>query len=117
MTRITAYRVHVHKAPEASETGTRDLLEKPAYDPAHYEFEVTPICVQLADDVRAARSGAGAWLLYRDYHAYGLRLEDALRAGWAREVEAPDTWPAAVSEKDEPAPAEPGKFPSRRSLD
>ena len=105
MTRITAYRVHVHTAPDENETGAHDLLEKPAYDPAQYEFDITPICIELADDVRVARSGAGIWLLYRDYHAYGLRLEDALRAGWAREVETPETWPESVDEEDAAAPA------------
>jgi len=104
MARLTAYRVHVRKAPEASELGTRNLLEKPVYDPAQYEFDITPICIELADDVRVARSGAGIWLLYRDHHAYGLRLEDALRAGWAREVETPETWPESVDEEDTAAP-------------
>ena len=118
MARLTAYRVQVHRAPESGEVGTHHVLQKPDYDSAHYDFEATPICIQLAEDVRVARSGAGVWLLYRDYQAYGLRLDDALRAGWVKEVETPETWPASAGEEDEAAlPADPEMTPTSRSFE
>lgn len=82
MMRITAYRVQISSAPDGYETGTNYHLERPSYDSEEYAVKIEPVCVQLAKDVRAARSGAGTWLLYRDYHAYGLRLPEALQAGW-----------------------------------
>jgi hypothetical protein len=70
MSTVTGYRL-----------GSRLIIEELDHDPAAGQ-EGEPVTLGLAEGVRLGRSACSERLFYRRGAVYGMRLSQALAAGW-----------------------------------